>query len=222
MKKVLAIPDLHAPFTDLNALSKVYKIAAALKPDVVIQLGDAFDLFCFSRFPHSLNLMTPKHEIEEARAIIEIMWKEIKAIVPAARCIQLFGNHQDRVGKRVLEALPGLHTVISLKDIFTFRGVECAQDERTEILIDGVLYIHGHLTQPGQHMKYYNQSVVRAHSHKASLNFMQRRNEMIFELECGNLVDQRAQPLQYTKSTTTHWMKAVGVIEPLGPRIIPV
>lgn len=211
---------MYAPFTKVDLLPKIYQIVKDEKPDVVIQLGDSLDCFSFSRFPHDPNVMTPLQEITEGRELMDNFWKNVKKNQPKTRRIQIFGNHCARINKRILECLPGLIGSVNIDHVFKHDGVESRLDEREELAIDGVLYIHGHFTKAGDHMRYYRQSVVHGHSHRASLTFMQCKGGTIFELDCGHIADEAQRPMQYTKATTTHWVKSVGLIDNYGPRII--
>lgn len=79
--KVFAIPDTHFPWCDHKALVKIYDAIENMSPDVVIQLGDVLDLYSWSRFARSLDIMTPKEELEAGLSDYRVFWKTIKKIV---------------------------------------------------------------------------------------------------------------------------------------------
>lgn len=214
---VFAVPDLHFPFCDDDSIDVVIHQISKEKPDVVIQLGDLYDQYSFSRFDRDFNLMVPQAEIERGRAMAISFWKRVKKASPKARCIQLHGNHDQRLLKRALSALPEVYPMIKDANdrLYTFDGVETLKSDRDFVEIDGVIYCHGWQSKLGAHTNYFGKSVVRGHSHKAGLKCWQdesSKHKFLFEMECGCLVDETSLPLCYTASTYSKWTKALGVI----------
>lgn len=80
MAKVLVVPDLHCPYTDLSSLTLLYAHIEAANPDVIIQLGDAMDMYSFSKFPRSHNVMTPKQELEQGIGMVAEFWKTVNKV----------------------------------------------------------------------------------------------------------------------------------------------
>lgn len=186
-------------------------------------MGDLYDQFSFSKFAKTHDLMTPKEEILEGRAGAENMWAHIKKIAPNAERIQLRGNHDVRIQKRVLEVLPEIEFLItpSVEELFKFKGVQTVIDTRAEFEIDGVIYTHGHYMKNGDHAKYYNKPVVHGHRHRGEAWFHDMDFGMLWELDCGYCSDQSQVPMRYTATKTTHWTLGVGEIDRWGPRFIP-
>ena len=106
--KVVAIPDLHLPWVKLDCLKETYKIIKYEKPTHIIQLGDLYDQYVFSRYDKSLNLIRPKDEVRESKEMAIEFWKTIRKIVPSAKYHQLIGNHCLRFAKRIMNLLPEL------------------------------------------------------------------------------------------------------------------
>jgi hypothetical protein len=220
-KRVIAVPDLHFPWHHAECLAWIYSVIANFKPDIVIQMGDLYDMYSSSRFARTHNLMTPKQEIAEARMGAEAFWKNVRINAPKARRIQKKGNHDIRPDKRILEEAPELEDLINTSPLFQFTGVETIHDPSEETVIDNVIYIHGHLTKMGDHVKYFLQSVVHGHSHRGGTHFMKLRNETIWELDCGFCSDESAVPLRYGPARRTLWTLGVGIIDEYGPRFLP-
>lgn len=221
--RVLAIPDTHAPWASDRVINKIYKTLEQIRFDVVIQLGDLLDMYAYSKFARSHDHCTPKEEIEMGFEWSRNFWKNIHLRHPHARKIQLKGNHEDRLMKRAFERWPEAASIISRAEhsLFQFPNVETIHDSRDGLMIEDVLYIHGFLTKPGDHAKYFLQNVVHGHTHRASTMFMNIGGRKLWELDCGFAADKTQAPLIYGPTKTMIWMEGFGVIDAVGPRFIP-
>lgn len=222
-RKVVAVPDLHFPWHHQDCLTFIYDIIKQEKPDVIVQLGDLYDFFSFTKFARTHDVCTPKEEIDEGRTAAQIFWNHIKKIAPNADCFQLRGNHDVRIAKRVLDAIPEITSLIepSIEELFKFKGVKTVQDWTDELEIDGVIYTHGHYTKLGDHAKFYLKPVVHGHSHRGGVFFQKMHDYLLWELDCGFCSDESQIPLRYTPTRTTHWTLGCGIIDGLGPRFVP-
>jgi len=222
--RVFAIPDLHAPFTDWKKVAKVYRDIDDANPDYVVQLGDALDFFCFSRFARSHNIMTPEEEVEEGRAGLVRFWDNVHKAAPKAKLIQLAGNHEARLVRSALERFPEVYSLLTRAqgDFYKFKNVQTIQDHRHELEINGVIYCHGWLTQLGAHARYFQRSVVHGHSHRAGVLHLSGDKRSFFELDCGYLADKSQVPLQYGATKTVNWVQGYGDIDGQVPRFVPV
>jgi predicted phosphodiesterase len=222
VETVIVIPDIHAPWSDINKISAIYTHIAKIKPSVVIQIGDALDLFSFSKFAKTLDLCTPTQELKEGLEFLQYFWHNVKKQAPKARCIQLAGNHEARIMKRVYEKCPEVASLIHINDLFKFKGVETITDPRDFIEVDNVVYTHGWFSQPGAHMRFFQKPVVFGHTHRASLSFTNQYGKTIWEMNIGYLADMKSVPMSYTSSKLTGWVSGFGVVDSLGPRFIPL
>lgn len=221
--KILAIGDLHFPFHHRRAVELTLAAISELKPDVVIQVGDVYDMFSYGKFHRSMNVLTPKQEISSARKAAEWLWSEVRKRAPKSKRIQLLGNHDDRPYKRILEKAPEFEHLMSTKDIFCFDGVETVLDSREELTIGGTLFIHGFLNKLGDHVRYFHKNVVAGHIHRGGTVFFPYNGKTLFELNCGYLADRHTKALQYTSTKrTTSWTLGFGWIDKYGPRFVPL
>ena len=218
---MLACPDLHSPWADIKAVSAFYEAIETEKPQVIIQLGDLYDMYSQSKFPRNQDICTPKEEIAEARQFAESFWKNCRKLSGAkTRYIQILGNHDDRPSKRIAERYPEIAALVGIDHLFKFTGVETILDSRTELTLEGVIYTHGHFTRHGQHSSYYNRSVVHGHTHRGAVVYQKVHGRIIWELDCGHMADENSEPLQYTATKTTRWTQGYGIIDDRGPRFI--
>ena len=220
-KKVIAVPDLHFPWHDPECLTWIYDVIRDTQPDVVVQLGDLYDMYSASKFAKTHNLMTPAMELAEARLGGEAFWANVKKAAPNAKCFQILGNHDIRPNKRILEVCPELESLLSTHELYKFKGVETILDPKEELEIDGVLYTHGSFSKAGDHCKHYRQPVVFGHLHRGFTFFTTVKDDLLWELNCGYASDQTAVPLRYTATKRTGWTLGCGLIDDGGPRFLP-
>lgn len=214
--KVLCIPDLHFPFTDEKALDQVISIIKREKPQAVIQLGDLFDAYAFSRFARSLNVMTPQQEVELAVRMAKNFWARVKKAVPRAKLYQLKGNHDVRFQKKLVTHSPEFEHLVNFDELFRFPGVKVLKTDRDHLVLDNVVYCHGFLSKSEKHLNHFDSCVVHGHLHSSSIICKGDR----WVMNCGHLADETSLPLQYTQSKVTGWTKAIGIVEDRQPRLI--
>lgn len=222
--KILVIGDVHFPYCDKNALSMIYALIEKEKPDVVVQIGDLYDMLAYSRFPRSLNLMTPRVEINLAREESTEMWSKIRNLVPTANLFQVLGNHCVRPLKQVIDKWPEGEDLVSeaFKQLYTFEGVTTIYDSREELFIGDIAFIHGYRSKLGDHMNNMRCNVVTGHSHRGGTFFKPYNNGAImWELNAGYIADPFSAALSYRAQKLHDWTVGCGLIDELGPRFIP-
>ncbi|MBK7864363.1 MAG: metallophosphoesterase [Archangiaceae bacterium] len=219
MTKTLVLGDIHAPYHHRRALEWVYRLADKMKPDRVVQVGDLRDQFSFSRYPKVLK-MSPEKEMELASAAVSKIWAHFKGLSN----FQLVGNHDDRLLKKVLSDSPELASLVgkSFREMYTFPGVTTVYDSRQELILDGVIYQHGHRSKLGDHARFNQRSTVCGHSHNGGVVFMRNLKGVYWELNAGYLGDVRSPAFGYHSQKRMHTCTlGVGLIDEHGPRFIP-
>lgn len=222
--RILAVGDTHHPFADQAKLKNLYALAKDLRPTHIVQIGDLYDLYTFSRFSRSVDLITPKQELEAGRAGAQTMWGMLQSIVPKAACYQLRGNHSFRIVKRMLDHAPEFESLLDgpISKLTEFDGVTDMKSHRSELEINGIVFAHGWSCRPGSHRDYFGQSTVVGHSHHGGVVYRAQKGLPLFELNAGHVADVKQLPLQYNDSTTSSWVAGAGVIDKYGPRFCPL
>ncbi len=218
--KVLILGDIHFPYHNKKAIKEVIYAIKQEKPTHVVQIGDLYDQYSFSRFTRK-NITLPETELMEARSLAIQLWSNIKNSI---RKYQILGNHDIRLIKRAEEKLPEAQDLIkkSLMELYRFKGVTTIEDDRKELIIDGVVYMHGYRSKLGDHTRYNNRSTVVGHSHVGGVVFCQYDKGILFELNAGFLADETAEPLRYRPQTISRWTLGYGLIDEKGPRFCPI
>jgi len=222
-KRCLFIPDVHFPFGHQPTLEKIYRFAEKEQPDVIVQLGDLYDAYSHAKFAKSVNVFTPRDEQRAARMMAETMWKEVKAVAPKARCVQILGNHDLRPLKRILESFPSAEDWVEkmLHEAMSFEGVETVFDIREELRLPGdVACVHGFRSKIGEHRDSMMYNVVAGHLHVGGCLFRQIQGRVLWELNCGLAGDPESKGMSYTPSRITNWTLGWGWLDEYGPRFI--
>jgi len=230
--KTLILGDTHFPWVSVEALSAVYQFIEN-NPDIttVIQMGDLYDMFSWAKFPRTHLLYNPQQEIEIGRKMAEDMWTTIQRMLPGVRCVQILGNHDIRPIKKCLELAPELEPFLQFKHLFKFENVELIDDPRQPFELDGVWYMHGHLSGLGAHARKYLRSVVCGHTHRGGCVMIPMgENGMVgsegpktlFECNAGLLGDPQSRPMSYTPTKINEWTLGFAVIDEWGPRFVPL
>lgn len=216
----MVIGDTHFPFAS-SKISRLYDVARDLKPTHMIQVGDLYDMFSFSKYPRTQNIMTPHQELEKGQRMAIKMWSTLLKTAPDAKCYQLLGNHDSRVMKRVIESVPEAETLIDFSSLFRFEGVTTMKSDREELIIDDILFMHG-FRGHGDHMKHNNMTTVCGHSHHGGVIFARLGKKIIFELNAGFLAEENSRALSYgQQKKISRWTLGCGFIDEWGPRFIP-
>lgn len=222
--RVLCIGDTHSPWVNEKATLAIYECLSREPYDVIIQMGDLYDMYSFSKFARSHDICTPKEEIEQGYEWAHNFWSNINKLNKKAKKYQLKGNHDDRLMKRAFERWPEAASILTRAEhsLYDFPGVEVISDSRDGLEIEDVLYMHGYLTKLGDHARYHLRNVVHGHSHRGGTIFFNIGGKLIWELDCGFLGDRDMAPLQYGPTKNMLWTEGRGEVDASGPRFIPL
>jgi predicted phosphodiesterase len=229
--KAVFVPDTHFPYVNEGQLNSIFDFTAKLQPDIIVQLGDLYDLYCFGRWPRDLSFITPAEELTQARAAAEAFWVGMRGIAPKAKCHQILGNHDDRILKMVRTKAPELEAVMNMLDLHSlwrFPGVTTTMDGAEELVIDGldggrpVIVMHGHRGKLGDHVSYNLASTVCGHSHRGGVVLRRYRDVSLWELNAGYIADQTSTPLGYGAQKMSNGVPGFGVVDEYGARFIPL
>lgn len=218
-KTVLAVGDTHFPFADPRALARVIESIDMIRPDVVIQMGDLFDMYSWSKFPRTHRLMTPHEEVRRGREHAERFWEKVRKASPKSKRIQLTGNHDVRPYKRLMETAPEMEALLSIRGVFEFSGVETEHDEG-EVILGGVCYMHG-FRKHGDHVRHNRMSTVCGHLHVGGVVYTRLGDKVLWELNAGHVGDPLSEPMSYgNQRRFATWTHGFGLVDFRGPRFV--
>lgn len=215
---IVAVPDLHMPFHSRKFVKWQLAAIKETAPAYVVQVGDLYDILFASRFYKSLNIMTPRQELKDGRRYAEDFWNEVKVKAPKAKRIQLRGNHEERVDKRLMESAPYLEDLTDLEGHSRFEGVQTIQDAQQELLLGEVFLQHGYMNF-GRHAVHNQAPTICGHSHHGGVALFQNRHGIYWELNAGFGGDRKSPVFNYrTRRIIDGWTLGCGIVDELGPR----
>lgn len=218
---LIGIPDLHFPFCHRGFLKWSIKMVSKYQDFFqtvhVIQLGDMYDLYGFSRWG-KIEKTNAKKEVETARKLATEFWENIRG--NNVKKYQLIGNHDTRSEKFARRQEEQVQEYIPIaKELLSFPDVYCVDSEfdtlQFKTLNDELLAMHGYLRDSMAHLNKFETNIIHGHTHKGDLIFKRDK----FALDCGNGCDYESFAMAYSKEFLKRQdTKILGVIEvtPLG------
>src|SRR6266536_2432016 len=155
-KTILVLPDPHAHYMDASADRATWagKLAADLKPEIIVEMGDLADIPSLFAFDQPGRIKTAeigptyKADCDAAKRWSEHFFAPLKAArkVWKPRTVALIGNHEERIS-RVIRALPELplgYSDLSLEESGWEETVYYTGTAGTPgvIEIQGILFAH--------------------------------------------------------------------------------
>lgn len=226
-KTAVILGDLHLPFQDKQTLNLGLQCIKQRKPDLVVQIGDLYDNFNWSRFYKSPDIISPRKEMELARKQSIELWKTIREYSPKSVCVQLNGNHdRERLEKMTLMLAPSFHSIVleKARELMTFDGVFTVPTYRHsyETIIQGekVSFMHGTFSTTIAHGKHYMTNVVLGHLHRGEIIPYKQGEKDLWAMNVGYMGNPYAPVFNYTKTILHGWTLGLGVIDAEGPKFL--
>jgi hypothetical protein len=218
MSNVLYIPDLHIPFEHRDALRFVCKVRDKYKCDTIIQGGDLFDNYAWSRYIKDPDSLTPRREFNISKARIKYWVKEFPVMTITT------GNHCIRLMKKLKEVgIPADMIKQSFNDLW---GVPDTWKWVDRYKFDGILYIHGAKSGEYAHVnnaKDMRCNTISCHTHSSGgIHFLANYEKNIFGMNGGCLVNDKTYAFYYANEFTRRPVLGCGVVIDGYPQFIPL
>jgi UDP-2,3-diacylglucosamine pyrophosphatase LpxH len=180
LEKSVVIGDLHIPYQDKKAVSKVLQFIQYFKPDNIFINGDLIDCLDISHFEKPLERhQNLAEEIEEAKYFL----LQLRSIAIKSRIFYIFGNHEFRLqsyisrNARELYGLKGLtlEEQLGCKDL----DIDVYNNHTKENYYQyGKLWI-GHFNKINKHsgmtaknlLEDKGVSIIQGHSHRLGSSY---------------------------------------------------
>lgn len=207
MERVLAIGDLHAPFTHPGYFDFCRAVKKEFRTTRTVLIGDEADHHAMSFHEHDPDGQSPGDENRRAKAELK-RWA--KAFPRALVCI---GNHSKLPYRQAFTAGIPSHWLKSYNEAWEIAGWRWDVSHE----IDGVCYTHG-TGQSGPTgarnlaLK-KRQSVVIGHIHAhAGVQFHASERDLIFGMNVGCGIDVRAYAMAYGRDFPDKPVLGAGVV----------
>jgi hypothetical protein len=167
LQRILYVPDTHRPYHDKRAWSLFLQVGKALKPDIIVSMGDLGDFYSVSRHSKSPDKDRKlKWEVSDVNKALD----ELDAL-GASRKVFIEGNHCDRLRRYLEERAPELFDVVNIPGLLHLaeRRWEFVPYKK-HIQIGKVFHTHdvGACGRYACHkaLDYYKKGVVTGHVHR--------------------------------------------------------
>ena len=193
-KVVLVIPDIHAPFTKLEYLDFLVKVALGKGVNTIVHVGDMCDHHAISRFDNHPEAIGGVTEFDLAYDFVQEYTK-------AFPYVKLCESNHDRIPYRQAQTLgiaesfmKSFHELYNLPDTWELQNIH---------IVNGVRYEHGHQNKGGVHGAYNaclvnRMSTVLGHWHGSfGVKYQNNGNSMIFGASVGCLLDNDSYAFAY-------------------------
>jgi len=119
-KRVLIVPDTHAPWHNRLAWDLMIKVAKDFKPNVIVCLGDLIDLYSVSSYNRNPNRpRNVEYEVEIANSLL----RELESLGARERYF-IAGNHEWRLERYLTERAPELFNIVKIEELLQLRQHE--------------------------------------------------------------------------------------------------
>lgn len=211
-KKILVIPDAHAPWVNWGALEQAYKWRLIHKPDLVVCLGDLTDQKIWSRWQKDTDDASPSEEFLAAEKCL----KKIHKMFP--KMVIIRGNHDTRILSKSIEAGIPAQMFNDVDSVFNYTGwTWIGQNEKLIIKTPRgpILFVHGD-EQGGtvaQKSRILGHSVIQGHTHKVSVTYTTTMKGTIFGAEMGCIMDTKSKAAKYAAANPVGSSVGFGVVK---------
>ena len=200
--------DVHIPFAHPNYLAFLKDTFAEWGVEQIVCLGDLIDNHAISRFQSEPCADGAYTELSKARRMV----KELTETFPVVKMCR--GNHDDIAYRQAATLGIGAEFIKPFRDIY---GLPMSWSLEDEYVIDGVLYTHG-TGRSGKHSTYNiavdeRMSVCSGHTHTGGgVNYIANKQETIFALNTGCLVDYGAYAFEYSRNAKHRPTLGCGIV----------
>jgi predicted phosphodiesterase len=220
---LVAVGDLHGAHLNIAARDAFYNDLEALKPKVIVLLGDLLDCAgTYSRFKKQ-HLMEFSYSYADELRVVNDFLDTIQRICPDAEIYYIEGNHENRVEGWAVEKFdnkPDAQLALDMvgpKNTLHLdkRGIpyfELAKrhmglETPGTIKLEKSLYLHGPRTGGGIHMTYnilrrLGDNLVHGHGHRIDEKILRNSGNIIGGWQGGCLCD--IQPYYFHGDPTDH------------------
>ena len=167
MKKVLIVPDTHAPYEDKKAWALMIRAAKVFKPDSVVLLGDFADFYSVSS--HSKDPNRANQMDKEVAHTIKLL-KELKTL-KAKEYVFIAGNHENRLERYLQDSAPELHNLISIPKLLQLKELGFHYVPYKQFYKIGKLHLTHDVDNAGRYaffkaLDVFQRNIVCGHTHR--------------------------------------------------------
>lgn len=210
-RKILVLPDIHAPYQDAKALALIARVARKERFTHVVSIGDLAD--CHSVSAHQKTAERRLFWQEEIDCAAEVV-SQIRTWGDEFKMCE--GNHETRLSRYIMDKAPELEgSHAKIQDLLGVKKSEW-HPYRTHFWIGNVAFTHdcGH-SGPGslkQTLDAFGANVVFGHTHRLGIHYDgEVEGSHRFAMNVGWLGDEKFVNYMF-KVKLRAWQKGFGVV----------
>ena len=217
IKRALVIPDCHIPFECKRSYQLMLDVAASVKIDEVVLLGDYADFYDISAHPKDPDITAKL--IDEVDSVIHRLM-ELRLLFPTQKIVYLEGNHEYRLGRYIRDRAKEFFGIITVETMlslekFKIEFVPYSPVQKYRILGSK---LHARHEPIGGGVHCANQTVVKAsasvifgHTHRIQESqIVSIDGENFRGISCGWLGDETHKAFEYVKNHH-QWAKGFSI-----------
>ena len=207
-RRLLLISDLHAPYQHPDALAFLSYLKGALKPDLVVSMGDMLDFHGISFHDSDPDLLSSGDELSRGRAFAQ----DLEKLFP--EMYVLGSNHGDLpLRKAKAHGLPRA-LFRPFNDIY---GVGSDWKFVDDLLIEGPkqsLYLcHGIVKDGLKLTKERGVCTAQGHYHtEFNIKYASTPHDLLWSLQTGCLINHRSKAFHYNQLDLTRPIIGTGSV----------
>lgn len=219
-KKIVILSDIHMPFHDVKTLLAVRKFIKKEQPDILILNGDIMDQYNSSVFDkHPMRTQGGlQREFDIAHAVI----KFLVSVVPKAKKIYLWGNHEYRFWRQMFKD-PNLYSLKSVNFESCLKLKELGiQFETKAVLLHGLLLKHGIKCgkfPASNELEAEDMTGCSGHAHKLQMFMRNTRENTYSWVSTGHLADTKQLDYVRVEENTINWTQGFCVAYSDGKKV---
>lgn len=221
--RIACVYDIHAPYHNDYAVEIACKIIADYDPDILVNGGDAVDMYTISRFDKDPSRLTGfQKELDSAFEV----HSRINDASPRAARYFIPGNHEFRLTKYI-RMHPELYGVKALQIENLLRLEELGYTRVDRLVLGKMQFVHGEVIR--KHSAYtakahlencgYSYSTFHGHSHRLGIHFKTTGDGIKMGVECGHLAD--AKQADYIETIVANWQQGICLTEVVNGKAYP-
>jgi len=211
LNRIIVLGDIHAPYESKRAVALAKKVCKAVKPGLIISIGDLVDCYSISDYPRDpARISRLEREVEAAARVI----KDFSALADDFQLCS--GNHEFRLERYLSVRAPELFGLVTMRELL---GLEKSQwhDYREVLKIGKCHFTHevgyGGLDAARRSLAAFGGNLVFGHTHRPEIVYDSNiRGETHCSMNVGWLGDPNA--IDYASVPRVRsWQHGVGLVE---------
>jgi hypothetical protein len=209
-ERVLVISDTQFPFQHKDTFKFLAYLKKKYQPTRVVHIGDLFDFHALSDYPTDCDADSVGVEFEKAM----VQKEKLEKLFPKMEILE--SNHDVRFFKRLQKAGIPRRFWPTYSELF-----ECVDgwSFKDKIVIDDVVYIHGHQVGAGggnlqqNAIKAFMRNTVFGHFHtRFGIDYFANQDALLFGMAVGSLIDHELYAFHYQRSSVKKPIIGTGVV----------